>query len=245
MANSFLFGTPSRLEQRNLYSPEQESVLAGLLQAGQGNLRNPLAGFDSLKNRANQRFQQETVPGLLERFSGAGSMGLSSPSLKAELSQAGGTLQERLAGLESQYRAGREGLGMQQLGMGLTPLTEAYQLGEDPGLLKGLGGGLSQGLGMAAPYLLNQYFSGNNTGAQGDGSGANIASSLGSAGGTALAGLGGLGTVGTLGAGAAGAAGVYGLYKLLSYLLSNNQQQQPIAGQQQRRLAPANLMGSY
>lgn len=252
MAN-FFTGSPSSIQTRNRFTPQSQAALTQLLSAGQRNLANPLEGFDAIKTRANQRFNQETVPALLNRFSGSGNNALSSPSLQANLSQAGAGLQERLAGLESMYRNQREALGLQQLGLGLQPQEEAYQLPEDPGFLKGAAGGVGQGLGMAAPFLLNQWLnSGDNKtinpndttnmqqtpGSTGGGAWENILATLGGLGGKAAAAGAGLGTVGTLGAGAAGAAAAYGLYRLLSHLMSEKKQipgQQMSQQQMQRR----------
>lgn len=127
---NFLFGTPNRVEARPKYEPWQQPAFMELLQAGQKNLQNPLEGFDALKNRATQYFNQELVPGLMERFNKSGSNALSSGALKSELSQAGGTLAERLAGLENDYRQGRENFGLQQIGLGLSPQTESFQLAD-------------------------------------------------------------------------------------------------------------------
>lgn len=145
---------PLNVQRLQRFTPQGESSLQQLLSMGQQNLQNPLQGFDALKTRANQRFSQETVPALLERFSASGDNALSSPSLKSELSQASGTLQERLAGLESQYRQGRESLGLQQMQLGLTPQFENILRGEDEGIFPGIAGGLSQGLASAIPLLL-------------------------------------------------------------------------------------------
>lgn len=249
-----LFATPGQIQTRKLYNPQQERVAQNLLDMGQNNLRNPTAGFEGIASSAQKRFNEQGVPALLERFAGSGSNALSSGSLKSELSQGQIGLQERLAGLESQYRNQREGLGLQQLGLGLRPQEEAYYTPGDEGFFNALGGGLGTGAGIAAPYLLQNWLNlkGNNN------FGFENAAGMGNAGSQASNFAGALGTAGTLGAGAfkgisalgaaaapyalpvaAGAAGLYGLYRLLSYLKSQRQ----IPGQQNTQMQQQQMGG--
>ena len=84
-----------------------------------------------------QQFEQETVPGLAERFAGAGAMGggLSSSGFGQALSSAGGQLQTRLAGMKAglQQQALRDIMGqygqLSQQGLGTQPFGYTYQQG--------------------------------------------------------------------------------------------------------------------
>lgn len=77
--------------------------------------------FGPIENLAREKFQQETIPTLAERFAGAG--GLNSSALIGQLGKAGSNLESQLAALRSQYglqRAGTLGSlaqGQQQLGL--------------------------------------------------------------------------------------------------------------------------------
>lgn len=72
--------------------------------------------FGPIENLARQKFQQETIPTIAERFAGAG--GLNSSALKGELGKAATNLESQLASLRSQYglqRAGTMGdIGLRQ-----------------------------------------------------------------------------------------------------------------------------------
>ncbi len=79
------------------------------------------------------QFNQETVPGLAERFAGAGAMGggLSSSGFGQSLSAAGGNLQNQLAQLKAQLGMGAAQNLMGQYGnmanMGMNAQTFGYQ----------------------------------------------------------------------------------------------------------------------
>jgi hypothetical protein len=105
--NSFLFGTPERYEQEQLYTPEQQSVLDMLLGQGAQN-----ADFGGIENREVSRFNKETIPSIAERFTSMGAGGQRSSSFQGALGGAASDLGERLGSLRSQY-------GLQQLGQGL------------------------------------------------------------------------------------------------------------------------------
>jgi len=90
-----------------------------------------------------QEFEQQTVPGLAERFAGMGAMGggLSSSGFGQSLSSAGGNLQSQLAALKAglgqqaaQSLMGQYG-GMAGMGLGAQPF--GYQQ-QGPSMLGGL-----------------------------------------------------------------------------------------------------------
>lgn len=123
------------LKKINTLSPEQQQLakrMMGMLQGGVGQ------GFESANQtyqdwmdpsgKAYQnfaqpymdQFNQQTVPGLAERFAGMGAMGggLSSSGFGQSLSAAGGNLQNQLAALKSQL-AGQGAQGLSQNYMSL------------------------------------------------------------------------------------------------------------------------------
>ncbi len=57
--------------------------------------------FAGIEQHARKQFNEQTIPGIAERFAGLG--GLHSTALKGELGKAGSNLESQLAGLRSQY----------------------------------------------------------------------------------------------------------------------------------------------
>lgn len=119
-----LFGSPGQIEQVSRFTPQQQalqdqmlSALGPLLQQ----LQQPTDISDIMAQR-QRAFQEETVPGLAERFTAMGGAGgQRSSAFQGALGRAGGALQQDLAALQQQ--------GQQQ----------------ELGRLQGLFGGLSQG----------------------------------------------------------------------------------------------------
>lgn len=158
---SLFGGTPEATRQIPRFNPQQEQVLNQLLSQGLGGIKGLQKGFDfsPIANQAQQRFSQQTVPGLAERFTSMGGSGasnaLSSPAFASQLGQAGSGLQGDLASLQAQY--GFEGQGRQQnlfqnlLNLGLQPRNEQLFIPRSPGLfeagLPSLLGGLGKGIG--------------------------------------------------------------------------------------------------
>lgn len=140
-----------RFEQ---YTPAQQQTLNRLMQMlgpegqvgqayGQGlsGLQQMLdpssAGYQRFEAPYLQQFEQQTVPGLAERFSGAGAQSgaLSSSGFGQALGAAGGQLQTQLAGMKAglQQQAIRDILrqysGMLGVGLGAQPFGYIYQPG--------------------------------------------------------------------------------------------------------------------
>jgi uncharacterized phage infection (PIP) family protein YhgE len=154
-----LGGTPDKLKKFQQYTPEQEQALSGLMQMlgqegqlGQG-YGQGLSGLQEMLDPSSaayqrfeaphlQQFEQQTVPGLAERFAGAGAQGgaLSSSGFGQALGAAGGQLQTQLAGMKAglQQEAIRDILsqyrGMLGTGLSAQPFGYSYQPGS-PGLL--------------------------------------------------------------------------------------------------------------
>lgn len=146
MANAFsqfLVGSPAKVKQLQRFTGPQQGALNQILGMGLQGLQNPTQGFEPIRQRAVSQFNQQTVPGLAERFTGGTGGALSSPAFAAQLGQAGAGLSEGLAALESQYGLQNRAQLMQLLGMGLEPQFEYASQGAEPGFLQnilGIGG---------------------------------------------------------------------------------------------------------
>jgi len=160
------FGTSGGFQQKSMQTPQQQALysqLMGGLAAPQASgmewLQNILSGapgaFEQFEAPMKRQFEQETVPGIAERFAGLGSHGAqSSSAMQQTMGQAGRELSESLGAL----RGGLQQNALSQL-QGL--MSQAYQptfeniymqptQGIFGGLLQGLGQGAGQGLGMAS-----------------------------------------------------------------------------------------------
>ena len=152
------------LNQLLSFASPQGALGQGALRGAQyyGDLLNPESqAYSSLEQPYMQRFNQQIVPGLAERFAGLGAMGggLSSSGFGQALSSAGANLQAQLAAMRtaSQQQAAGGLLGqygqMLGIGTGQRSFENAYQPGNlglfGPSLAsfgQGLGYKLSQGL---------------------------------------------------------------------------------------------------
>ncbi len=156
----FFMGTPERTEQLPSVTPE----LAQYLQQIISQLGGPTSdvfkyisdlfsddpeAFERFAAPARREFQEQTIPGIAERFTGMGAGAQSSSAFQQQLGAAGAGLSERL-------QAMREGLkgqgisalqGMQQIGM--TPQFGYQTTAAQPGFLQNLLGPLMQAGGTA------------------------------------------------------------------------------------------------
>lgn len=145
--NDFLFGTD--YEKMDVLSPEQQNLLNDILGSlGGGQLGQAygqgLSGLQEMLDPSSaayqrfeapylQQFEQQTVPGLAERFAGAGAQGgaLSSSGFGQALSSAGANLQTELAGMKAglQQQAIRDILGQynKMAGVGLGTSAFGYK----------------------------------------------------------------------------------------------------------------------
>ena len=162
----YMFGKEGGIEQASKFSPQQQQMfeqLMPLLQGAQGEgmewLQQILSGdedaFAKFEAPMKRQFEQETMPGIAERFAGAGSHGsLSSSGLNQSMGQAGRELSESLAGL----RGGLQQNAMSQLqglmGQGYQSTFENMYRQPTTGLVGGMMQGAGQGFGkMAGAYL--------------------------------------------------------------------------------------------
>lgn len=163
----FLFGSEDKTKQLPTMTPEQEQVLSQLLsslgQEGQlgGLYGRGLAGLGELLDPSEQafgrfadpymrQFEEQTIPGIAERFAGGGA--LSSSGFGQALSSAAGGLQENLASLKAQLQQKAIGdiLGQYQsmTGLGLGQKPFGYQqIQGSPGLLGGIAQGAAEKFG--------------------------------------------------------------------------------------------------
>ncbi len=167
---NFLFGSPERFSQTSLKTPGQLQGLEGILNQLQsssgltkqamgylGQFLDPSSdAFSAFEGPYKQQFEQQTIPGLAERFAGFGAQGgaLSSSGFGQALGAAGGNLTTQLAALRAQL--GRSAVGdifgqynqLANQGLGTQSFAPTYQ-NATTGLLGNLATGAGTGLGFA------------------------------------------------------------------------------------------------
>lgn len=175
----FFVGSPATTRQLQLYTPEQQNTLNALLNQAQTGLQpqNFGSNFAPIAKQAEQRFQQQTVPTLAERFTSLGG-GLSSPAFASQLGQAGAGMQTDLAALQSQFGLQQQGNLMNLLSLGLMPQFEAAYVPRKPGVLELLAGQGAQAAQQVLPLLFGGLGGGAGVAA---GAGLGLLNSLGSA----------------------------------------------------------------
>jgi len=130
----------------------------------------PQASFGPIKEAAMSDFYQNIVPGIAERFTGAGAGGQRSSAFQQSLGGAGAGLAQRLAGMEQGFNVQQRGQALQERGqdisrllsmlqLGLQPRSQTHYTDPQPSLFGGLMGGLGQGLGTAGSIIGGNYLS--------------------------------------------------------------------------------------
>ena len=144
--------TPSGYERYSTLSPEQKGIFGTLQKNLEGQLGGE--GLDKMQAPYLRQFQEKTIPGLAEQFSGAGAGGQSSSAFQQALGASGSDLQERLAALGMGQQQNALSQLMQLLGIsteGLVPKEKPWWqealVGLSGGVGKGLGTGLTGGFG--------------------------------------------------------------------------------------------------
>ncbi len=142
----WMFGSEDKFKKLDTLSPEQKQMFQQLSQMLQGGMGSQQAmqhqqqmldpSSEAYKKFAQpymNEFEQQTVPGLAERFAGMGGGmggGTSSSGFGQALSSAGSNLQQNLAGMKTgmQNQAAQSIMQqfMQMMGMGLGKDTFAY-----------------------------------------------------------------------------------------------------------------------
>jgi hypothetical protein len=157
-----MFGTPGSFDQISNLTPEQQKMISQLmpqLQQGQGlgmdwitdMLSNDPEAMAKFEAPYKRQFEQETVPGIAERFAGMGTGGSqSSSAMNQSMGQAGRELSEKLAALKGNLQQSAMGSLQGMMGMGMQPQFENVYNQPKTGFLGGLAGGLGQGAGQMA-----------------------------------------------------------------------------------------------
>lgn len=165
--SSFLFGrdVPSEFQRFETLDPGQQQVLSQLtggLGGGIQNLLQMLTGLTSGEPGATQafeapamrQFQEQIIPQLAERFTGAGAGAQDSSAFRQQLGAAGAGLAENLQALRSQLglQAGGQLSGLLGQALG-TPTSQGFFTPgtRQPGFLEGIAPGIGRGLGALIP----------------------------------------------------------------------------------------------
>ena len=154
------FGTSGGMEQLTRFTPQQMQMFSQLLgglggaqSSGMDFLTQLLSGdegaFAKFEDPFKRQFQQETVPGIAERFAGAGTHGATSSSgMQQSMAQAGKELTESLGSLRGNLQQNALSQLQGMMGMGFQPTFENIYKQPTMGMFGGLASGLGQGAGM-------------------------------------------------------------------------------------------------
>jgi hypothetical protein len=165
-------GGQNKDKQMSSFTPAQESALEQALAGitGQGGgvesalqyftdlLQNNPEAFAKFEAPAMRQFNEEIIPGIAERFSGAGAGAQSSGAFQRSLGKAGATLSEQLQAMREGLRgeAGKGILGLLSQLLGARG-NDIYKEG-GPGFLGAFGEGLSKAGASAIPALAKYAF---------------------------------------------------------------------------------------
>lgn len=160
---NFLFGEDASNEKLSNFTPEQEQLFSQFIQqligggaGGQGSLQNVLKQLQAMSDPNSQEyqdfeapylqeFQQETLPGIAERFAGAGA--LSSSGFGQALGGAASKYKSNLQGQKfgMMQNALQQLLNQSQFALNTQPFS--YQQNPaSPGFISQAGGGIIKGL---------------------------------------------------------------------------------------------------
>jgi len=156
---------------RNQPTNKQMNPTQGAAQRNESFLMGAPAGMQQISNlnppiaqQARERFEQQTVPSLAERFAGAGKNAPSSGVFAQMLGGAGAGMNTDLAALQAQYDWAGQGrnqaLNQWLFQMGSQPQFQNVPIPEQPGALSELAGGILPGIASLGTRLLAAYASG-------------------------------------------------------------------------------------
>lgn len=159
-------GVPEGFNRVSTLDPQQKAAFEQLLgmlsggrglQLGQNYLEDILSGspeaFEKFEAPYKRQFQEEIIPGIAERFSGAGAGAQSSSAFQQALGGAGADLSERLASLREGLRLQASSRPFDQLSQLLGMQTQAFIPKQKPfwqSLIESLSGGIGQAGGAYA-----------------------------------------------------------------------------------------------
>lgn len=153
-------GKPEKMQQFSTVNPQQQGALSQLLSQAMGGLQGNKFDFAPIEAQARQGFQQKTIPGIAEMFSGMGSGGGQRSSAFAHsLGQAGSDLETNLAGMKANYGMQQQDQLMNMLRTALMPQTENIFRPAQQGFFGNMLGGIGQGAGTSISKLLPLLFS--------------------------------------------------------------------------------------
>lgn len=139
-------------EQKTLLDQLLSNANPQLQQAAQGYMQflPGGGGGEAIANAAQQRFQQQTVPSIMNAFgSGAKSSSALNQALAAGAANLNTDIASQLAQMQLQAASGLGGLGMQQAGLGAQTPQFAYMQKQMPfwqsALLAGISGASQMG----------------------------------------------------------------------------------------------------
>jgi len=156
---NFWTGSQGGFDQVSKLTPEQQQQFGDLLQGiggAQGSgmewLQGILSGDDEAFNKYEapfkRQFEQETVPGIAERFAGLGSHGAqSSSAMNQTMGQAGRELTENLASLRGNLQQNAMSQLQGLMSTAYQPTFESVYKQPTTGTLGGFGQGLASGAG--------------------------------------------------------------------------------------------------
>ena len=133
-----------RFDRESTLSPEQEQIFTMLQEMLQGQLGGE--GQEAFEAPYLRQFQEQTIPGVAERFSGMGAGSQSSSAFQQSLGAAGAGLQENLASMGANRQQNTISKLMEMLGLNTQAIVpkeksflEQFALGAAPGLAGALG----------------------------------------------------------------------------------------------------------
>jgi hypothetical protein len=154
----FLVGKPGTFQRQERFSPQQgqlqNQAIAQTLQLLQS-LGQQQPSFQGIRDLAEKRYQEKTIPSIAERFTRMGAQG--SSAFGQELGQSGADLNAQLAALESQHGLQSRGQDMNLLStlLGLDMANPYETFYEEPS-----SGFLQQSVIPSLAQLGGAYFSG-------------------------------------------------------------------------------------
>jgi hypothetical protein len=154
--------------QQSTVTDQQKSLLDQLLSAAAPNLQSAAQGFnqflpgggggEAIANAAQQRFQQQTLPSIMNAFgSGAKSSSALNQALAAGAANLNTDIAAQLANMQLQAAQGLGGIGAQQASIGNTPQF-AYMQRQQPFWQSALLGALGLGGQLGGSYLGSPKF---------------------------------------------------------------------------------------
>lgn len=158
MPKGFLTGTKGKVKSVSTKTPEQEELLKLInegITTGEGPLKDIFGEFDKgafeegVSKPALKQFQEEILPGILQKYSGGGQAGGS--GMQRALGKAGTDLQSKLAELMygAQQQQKQNKIGGVNTALGTNAIENIYKPATE-GLVQGTVKGFAQGAGNAA-----------------------------------------------------------------------------------------------